>query len=76
MPIYEYVCRACNKKFEALVQGRKKPACPGCGGKKLDKQLSVFAVSSDSGGAAGSEIPEACRGCGHPGGPGSCGFEN
>jgi putative FmdB family regulatory protein len=74
MPIYEYQCRGCGKRFETLVQGRSKPACPDCGGRKLDKQLSVFAVSSGDAQPSRSELPEPCRSCGHPGGPGSCGL--
>jgi putative FmdB family regulatory protein len=74
MPIYEYGCRGCGREFETLVQGSEKPECPGCGGKKLNKKLSVFAVSSGSESGSRAEIPEACRSCGHPDGPGSCGM--
>jgi putative FmdB family regulatory protein len=75
MPIYEYGCRDCGKEFEALVQGSQKPACPACGGRKLAKKLSVFAVSSGSEGGSRTDLPEACRDCAHPGGPGSCGIK-
>lgn len=75
MPIYEYLCRGCGRKFETLIQGSAKPECPGCGGRKLEKQLSVFAVSASSDSGSRSEIPEACRSCGHPDGPGSCGMK-
>ena len=46
MPIFEYVCKACNHQFEALVYGKQKAECPKCHGHKLAPQLSVFAVSS------------------------------
>jgi putative FmdB family regulatory protein len=75
MPIYEYRCRGCDREFETLVQGSSRPVCPGCGGRKLDRKLSVFAVSSSGGNGSGAELPEACRSCGHPGGPGSCGMK-
>lgn len=75
MPIYEYRCRACGREFEILLQGSQKPACPGCGGKKLDKKLSVFAVSGAGEKEADAGLPEPCRSCGHPGGPGSCGLD-
>jgi putative FmdB family regulatory protein len=74
MPIYEYDCRGCGREFEILIQGSQKPSCPDCGGKRLDKKLSVFAVASSSGGASKTELPGPCGSCGHPDGPGSCGF--
>ena len=49
MPIFEYACRACQHKFEALVRpGAEAPACPACKGQDLEKLLSVPAVKSDS----------------------------
>lgn len=72
MPIFEYVCKGCSHPFEAITRGSQAPSCPSCGGKKLEKKLSVFAVSSGrrsdpapSGGCGGG-------GCGNPGGPGAC----
>ena len=52
MPIFEYICKECQHEFEALVFGSQKAACPKCESKKLEPQLSVFAVSSKSGGGA------------------------
>ncbi len=46
MPIFEYVCKACDHQFEALVYGKQKAECPKCHGHKLAPQLSVFAVSA------------------------------
>lgn len=28
MPIFEYVCRECNHRFELLMQGSVEAACP------------------------------------------------
>lgn len=75
MPIYEYRCKQCDRRFETLIQGKRRPRCPGCGGRKLEKQLSVFAVSAGSGSGSRSDLPDACRSCGHPDGPGSCGMK-
>ena len=50
MPIFEYVCKECQHAFEALVFGKQKAECPKCRSKKLEPQLSVFAVSAKSGG--------------------------
>lgn len=48
MPIYEYECRACGSQFELLVLPATKPACPSCQSDKLERMLSMFAVSSES----------------------------
>jgi putative FmdB family regulatory protein len=71
MPIFEYVCQECKQRFEALVYGSKKPECPNCGGRKLQPQLSVFAVASKS--SSGFDSAAApCGTCGDPRGAGSC----
>ena len=46
MPIFEYVCRECRHEFELIVNGNRKAACPSCQSRRLEKQLSVFAVSA------------------------------
>lgn len=70
MPIYEYRCSGCGTEFEKLVRSGDRPECPSCHSPKLDKKLSVFATSSQQ--SAKAALPEACAGCGNPGGPGSC----
>ena len=67
MPIFEYQCEACGKKFEQLVRSSaEKPAgCPKCGGKKLSKQFSSFSApvaqpSFDSPCASGSCNTGSC----------------
>lgn len=49
MPIYEFLCKACNLEFEQLVlpQSTSAPACPECSSTDLERLLSQFAVSSD-----------------------------
>ena len=44
MPLYEYTCRKCSKRFEALVFGSEKAACPKCHGSDLEKMFSTFAA--------------------------------
>ena len=74
MPIYEYECNACGKEFELLVRNSSPaPECPGCKGTQLRKKLSAFAAITGSA-SAQAELPASCQGCGHPDGPGSCGF--
>jgi putative FmdB family regulatory protein len=75
MPIYEYICRSCEKHFEAIVSGEREAECPGCQGKDLEQQLSAFAVGAPKGkGRFGKSAPASggCGSCGDPRGPGSC----
>jgi putative FmdB family regulatory protein len=70
MPLFEYVCRDCRHEFETLVTAGRQPVCPVCDSRTLEKQLSVFAVSSRSNQAA--EVAGPCGSCGDPRGPGAC----
>lgn len=47
MPIYEYICPACNGKFQKLVRGFSDPAglaCPRCGSAEVRRAVSRFAT--------------------------------
>ena len=45
MPLYEYLCRDCDREVEVLVRTPdEKPDCPACGSDKLMKLLSVPAA--------------------------------
>ncbi|NCA82046.1 MAG: zinc ribbon domain-containing protein [Opitutae bacterium] len=71
MPLFEYICRACGEISEQLVTGSRQPACPNCGSKKLEKQLSSFSAQVSP--TSFSTPPcgtAACptRGCGCSGG--------
>ena len=40
MPIYEYACQSCNKKFDQLVRrmsGEHEAKCPECGSTLIDE---------------------------------------
>jgi putative FmdB family regulatory protein len=48
MPIYEYRCNACGEGFELLVRnGSPAAACPACRSDRVERLISVTAVSSD-----------------------------
>jgi putative FmdB family regulatory protein len=64
MPLFEYECLECGERFEALVVGAKRPACPECGSEDLQKLLSTFGVG---GGASTGAAP-----CGSPAKGPSC----
>jgi putative FmdB family regulatory protein len=48
MPIYEYLCPACNRVFSFLLKSaaaQREPVCPKCSGKDLRRRISRFAVT-------------------------------
>jgi putative FmdB family regulatory protein len=77
MPIFEYVCRECDHQFEAIVMSSQKPTCPKCESKKLDQQISRFAVSGgDQTSSFAADSGGACGTCGDPRGPGACSLDD
>ncbi len=47
MPIYEYRCRKCGKRFSVLtlrVSEKPSPQCDRCGGHAADRLMSRFAM--------------------------------
>jgi putative FmdB family regulatory protein len=47
MPIYEYRCRKCQKRFSVLtlrISARAAAACPKCGSQRADRLMSRFAM--------------------------------
>ncbi len=47
MPIYEYRCERCQKRFERMVSFRQANTpvlCPHCGASETRKQFSTFAT--------------------------------
>ena len=75
MPLIEFECASCERRFEELLRGKERPACPSCGGRKLRRMLSAFAAP----GRAPTALPcgasreeTSCGSCGDPRGPGAC----
>jgi putative FmdB family regulatory protein len=47
VPVYEYVCLACEGRFERLQRlTEAEPDCPDCGSTGVRKQISVFAAAT------------------------------
>ena len=46
MPIYEYECRDCHHRFEAIVRVNDSPVCPSCESANLERLISMFAVDA------------------------------
>jgi putative FmdB family regulatory protein len=71
MPIYEYVCGACERKFEQYVRAWGEAVlCPGCRSEDVQKQLSSFAFAAadglrPSGSGGGCGCGRGGCGCGH-----------
>ena len=75
MPIYEYECEKCGKRYEHLETSEATrdgaPECPECGDRGAKRVFSVFSVNhspSFGGGktCCGSDDPKNV-GCGTPG---------
>jgi len=53
MPIFEYECLACEQQFEYLERANSpRAACPSCGAERVQRLVSLCAVSSDASRAA------------------------
>jgi putative FmdB family regulatory protein len=73
MPIFEYVCKQCDHRFETIVNASTRVECPACASRRLEKQLSVFATSVKDPQAQRAAAPVGpCGSCGDPRGPGAC----
>jgi putative FmdB family regulatory protein len=50
MPVYEFVCRDCQKPFEVvrpMSESATTPKCPACGSTRVDRTYShVYAQTS------------------------------
>jgi len=72
MPLFEYACEGCGRRFEAFVTAGRTPACPSCEGTDLKKLLS----SPGMVGPAGRKEAEAFSGCRAQGGHCACSHNN
>jgi putative FmdB family regulatory protein len=52
MPLYEYVCKKCGRKFSEVLSIRdhdtKKIECPACKGTELEKVIEPFFAKTTS----------------------------
>ena len=50
MPVYEFICQGCNKKFAVTKPvsryNPKAVKCPGCHGKKVERRWSSISVQT------------------------------
>ena len=58
MPIYEYYCQHCHmilNFFSRTLTPSRQPACPHCGRKRLERQVSLFAAGRKGADGAGGD---------------------
>ena len=60
MPIYAYACSDCAHEFETLVRSGESPACPECGSRRLDRQISLIAKPASGGPSSARDAAPAC----------------
>ena len=72
MPLFEYTCQSCDRRFEHLTRADNVPTCPACNGQALTKHLSTFAVGANGATDRDFSAPGPCGSCGDPRGPGAC----
>ena len=62
MPIYEYYCPDCHmilNFFARSLSTSRKPVCPHCGRRKLDREVSLFSMTGPAreGSEDGDDLP-------------------
>ena len=74
MPIYEYICDDCGKRYEQIVLSQSQDvACPSCSSRRHTLQLSVFSAHGSSSGNGASLNGRATPGGSCACGAGGCG---
>ncbi len=67
MPLYEYVCKDCGQRFDAMrsMKDADSPIlCKHCQGDRTQRALSVFYAASDGRSVTTSSSGGGCAGCG------------
>jgi putative FmdB family regulatory protein len=60
MPLYDFQCRACGLRFEALVRGSIPVTCPSCAAVDPERQpVAAIGVSSEA--TRGASLTKARR---------------
>jgi putative FmdB family regulatory protein len=65
MPIFEFVCKNCDRPFEELLRSASlvdQVVCPSCGSPQVRKKMSTFAAKvSGSGSFSLSSSQSSCN---------------
>ena len=60
MPLFNYICRDCNSRFQLLKGVTAEEAedkCPECGSSNIKRLMSNFSISGGSAGDSGDSCP-------------------
>ncbi|NLU48674.1 MAG: zinc ribbon domain-containing protein [Syntrophomonadaceae bacterium] len=62
MPIFDFACQDCGKKFDLMISNKDKDkvTCPECGSSQVKQLLSVFNTASRG---SKTELPSCSVGC-------------
>ncbi|GBE57733.1 zinc ribbon domain protein [bacterium BMS3Abin01] len=65
MPIYEFTCKSCGKRFEELIRSSDSDgiACCHCDSHDVERIISSFSFKSDSGNTPASAGASSCGSC-------------
>ncbi len=64
MPMYEYRCNKCDKKFEDLVLSRDaRVECPKCAATDVDRLMSACNFKSTGSSKKAPSSGKSCAGC-------------
>ncbi len=64
MPIYEFRCNGCGKKFEELVlSSSEKIKCPKCRKARVTRLMSAFSFNKGGAAQGQSSSGKSCAGC-------------
>ncbi len=66
MPIYEYSCPKCGKRFDARRAMKDADApitCPVCGAENAKRGLSLFYAAGSNGALKGAGGSSSCASC-------------
>lgn len=72
MPLFEFICKKCNRKFEVLIFGKDSVICPECQSNEVVKQFSSFAAKSSSSNCAVIDSRPTISGSNHKCSSGCC----
>jgi putative FmdB family regulatory protein len=65
MPLYEYFCKNCGKRFDKMMRFSEASStveCPYCSSRETSKQISTFA-SVGAAGSGGSQQAQPASSC-------------
>lgn len=65
MPIYEFLCKPCNDRFEVLttISRAAETKCPKCGSGKITRLMSTFSAQFTGSNPSSSSSDSACSTC-------------